>query len=69
MFQPGIFGGEEPSKTFTTMRNMMLTGGLPMAKVRSGHLLTCPELRELLRIIHCSLVLTHNPQMRIRKLM
>jgi hypothetical protein len=48
----------------------MLTGGLPMATVRRGHLLKCPELlRELLRIIHCSLVLTHNPQMRIRKLM
>ena len=48
----------------------MLTGGLPMITARHGHLLTCPlRLRELLRILHFSLVLTHNPQMGIRKLM
>lgn len=49
---------------------MMLTGGLPMITASNGPLLTCPiPLRELLRILHFSLVLTHNPQMRIRKLM
>jgi hypothetical protein len=48
----------------------MLTGGLPMITARHGPLLEFPVfLRDLLRILHFSLVLTHNPQMRIRKLM
>jgi hypothetical protein len=48
----------------------MLTGGLAMLTARHGPLLTCPvRHRELPRILHFSLVLIHNPQMRIRKLM
>jgi hypothetical protein len=45
---------------------MMLTGGLPMITASNGPLLKCLILlRELLRILHFSLVLTHNPQVGV----